>query len=353
LFLQLSNKPLLETVGPVRAILARILPNGDHELRMRRLLQFCPATFVSRVYRGAWFVALLLLTSACDRTPRSYIVLYCAQDQSLAEPILRRFESQSGLQVRAVFDSEAAKTVGLANRLISEASHPSADVYWGNEEFRARQLLALGVLDTVEGLKTFGQRSRQWVVRDAPVPPELESLQSMMELTNRAFKGRLSIAHPRFGTTSTHFHALRQHWGDTPWREWCRALAQNDPFIEEGNSQVVQRVARGEALLGLTDSDDILAAQRQGLKVRPLRSFPETLLIPNTLALVVGAPNPPGALHLVKFLSSPEVELELVSAGGLEPRKDGPLQAALRPDWPKIIFSIDSTAQQLEELFRR
>lgn len=313
-----------------------------------------PATSLAHLL-SSWTFALvcLLLASACHRSPRSHIVLYCAQDQSLAEPILRQFESQTGMEVRAVYDSEATKTVGLANRLISESPHPVADVYWGNEEFRARHLLSLGVFETTHGITTFGRRSRRWVVRDGPLPPGIESIHSLVELTNARLRGKVSLAHPRFGTTSTHFHLLRQHWGENAWREWCRAMAENQPFIEEGNSQVVQRVARGEAWLGLTDSDDIVAGQREGLKVRALHDFPETFSIPNTLARVRGSPNPSGALRLIEFLSSPAVENQLISSGGLEPHTPENPRPGLVPDWNRLISTLESTSRQLEELFHR
>ena len=78
---------------------------------------------------------------------------------------------------------------------------------------------------------------------------------------------------PQFGTTATHFHALRQHWGDARWEAWCRALAANKPFLVDGNSVVVKMVGRGEAWIGLTDSDDIAAGQAEGL---PIAALPMT-----------------------------------------------------------------------------
>jgi ABC-type Fe3+ transport system substrate-binding protein len=174
-----------------------------------------------------------------------------------------------------------------------------------------------------------------------------------VELTNARLRGKVSLAHPRFGTTSTHFHLLRQHWGESAWRDWCRAMAANQPFIEEGNSQVIQRVARGEALLGLTDSDDITAGQREGLKVRALHDFPETFSTPNTLARVRGSPNSSGALRLIQFLSSTTVENQLISAGGLEPNPPYNPRLGLSPDWKRLILDMESTSRQLEELFHR
>src|SRR5881394_1964668 len=40
------------------------------------------------------------------------VVAYCAQDQVYAEPIFSEFEKETGVKVRAVYDSEAVKTVG-------------------------------------------------------------------------------------------------------------------------------------------------------------------------------------------------------------------------------------------------
>src|SRR5262245_32124089 len=79
------------------------------------------------------------------------VVAYVAQDQVYAEPIFKEVEKQTGIQVRAVYDSEAVKTVGLANRLLAEKNHPQCDVFWGNEEMRTRQLAAQEVFRAVDG----------------------------------------------------------------------------------------------------------------------------------------------------------------------------------------------------------
>ena len=72
------------------------------------------------------------------------------------------------------------------------------------------------------------------------------------------------MANPQFGTTAAHFQALRQYWGEAKWESWCRALAANRPLLVDGNSVVVKFVAQGEALVGLTDSDDIADGQLKG-----------------------------------------------------------------------------------------
>ena len=146
---------------------------------------------------------------------------------------------QTGIKVRAVFDSEAVKTVGIANRLLAERNHPQCDVFWGNEEMRTRQLAAAGVFRETNGVATFGYRSRRIVINTNLLAPA-SAPRSLLELTNQAWRGKVALAYPQFGTTSTHFHALRQLWGEAAWEAWCRGIAANQPFLVDGNSVVVR-----------------------------------------------------------------------------------------------------------------
>ena len=283
--------------------------------------------------------------------PQKEVVVYCAQDQVYAEPLFREFEQQTGLAVRPLFDSEAMKTVGLANRLLAERDHPQADVFWGNEELRTRQLAARDVFRQTNGWAAFGYRSRRIVVNtnllslaDVPV--------SLADLTNARWRGKVSLAYPMFGTTATHFLALRQAWGETNWLAWCRALAANQPFLEEGNSGVVKRVGRGAALIGLTDSDDILAGQREGLPVAALPLTAEMLLIPNTVAITRHTPHPATAQRLFDWLRRPETIRKLVAAGALEGvSATETTKPALQPDWEAMLRDLSRATAQMKEVF--
>src|SRR6266567_1928404 len=198
--------------------------------------------------------------------PAPLVVVYASQDQVFAEPILNAFEKEAGTRVRAVYDSEAVKTVAIVNRLLAERNHPQCDVFWGNEELRTRQLAAQGLFRETNGWAAVGYRSRRIVINTNQLSLAAGP-RSLRDLTNQTWRGRIALAYPLFGTTATHLLALRQHWGDTAWQTWCRALQANKPFLVDGNSVVVRFVARGEAAVGLTDSDDIAAEQREGAPV--------------------------------------------------------------------------------------
>src|SRR5437867_734707 len=105
---------------------------------------------------------LLLFSAGCDSNRQGEVVVYTSQDREYAEPIFQEFTRRSGIKVNALYDSEAAKTVGLANRLLAEKSHPQSDVFWNNEELRTWQLAAKGVLET--NWASVGYRSRRVVL---------------------------------------------------------------------------------------------------------------------------------------------------------------------------------------------
>ena len=114
--------------------------------------------------RAVWVLCLCALALvSCRRSDSPSVVIYTSQDQQFAEPILAEFTRQTGIKVSAVYDSEAVKTVGLANRLLAEASHPQCDVWWSNEALRTWQLARRGVLDA-NTLVEFGFRSRRIVI---------------------------------------------------------------------------------------------------------------------------------------------------------------------------------------------
>ncbi len=301
-------------------------------------------------YWGYLLPAFLAAWAGCSHHQADGVVVYTAQDQVYAEPIFREFTRQTGIPVRAVFDSEAVKTVGLANRLLAEKDHPQCDVFWGNEELRARQLAMRGVFQETPGLATFGYRTRRLVVNTNLVSAANQPT-SLLELTNAAWRGKVALAYPLFGTTATHFLALRRLWGTEGWEAWCRALQASQPKLVDGNSLVVQLVGRGEAAIGLTDSDDIEAGKREGLPIAAMPWNSETLFIPNAVGIISGAPHPAPAGQLYRFLQQPETVARLVSTQALEGSQ--PQHAALRVEWPQLLQNLEPATDQMRAIFLR
>ena len=326
----------------------RPVPEGGRTRGNSRLFKIASAPVIV-----VGFAILLFLLIPLPSRPLTQVVAYCAQDQEYAEPILRAFNEQTGLKARAVYDSEAVKTVGLANRLLAERPHPQCDVFWGNEELRTRQLAAQEVFRETNGWAAVGYRSRRIVINTNQVSLTAAP-HSLLELTNAAWRGKVALAYPQFGTTATHFHALRQHWGDERWRAWCQALVANNPLLVDGNSVVVKMVGRGEAWIGLTDSDDVAAGLKEGLPLAPLPLSEEMLLIPNTVAIVRGAPHPETAQRLFEYLQRREVVQQLVAAQALEGHSGSEVTSpTLKVRWDALRRDLEGTTAELNRIFLR
>jgi len=213
---------------------------------------------------------------------------------------------------------------------------------------------ARGVFRQSNGWTRLGYRTRRIVINTnfltAAAAPR-----AFRDATNAAWRGKLALAYPLFGTTATHFHALRQHWGDGAWQNWCRALAANKPFLVDGNSVVVKMVSRGEAWFGFTDSDDIAGAQREGFPVAPLPVTDETLFIPNTVGVIRNCPHPAAAERLYEYLSNAKVSEKLVEARALEGAALDPATAArgLTVDWEQLLRDLDAVTGETKEIFLR
>ena len=304
----------------------------------------------------AFFIPILVfcLCLGCKQNAAPEVVIYTSQDEEYADPIFKDFEKAAGVKVRAVYDSEAVKTVGLVNRLLAESSHPQCDVFWNNEELRTRLLAARNIFRETNGWVLMGYRTRRLVVNTNSLPLAKAPL-TFSDATNALWRGKAALAYPLFGTTATHFLALRQHWGDARWQAWCRALVDNKPFLVDGNSVVVKQVGNGEAWFGFTDSDDAASEQKEGLPVATMPMTEETLIVHNTAGVVRGSPHPAEAQRLFEYLQSPEVQQRLVREQALESATPGNPQAGpgLKVDWDGLLRDLDSATAEMKAIFLR
>ena len=93
-----------------------------------------------RVFKTIAATALLgaaALLTGCWAAGDNEVVVYAALDREFSEPILDRFTADTGISVRAVYDKESTKTVGLTNRILGERKKPQCDLFWNNEIKRA------------------------------------------------------------------------------------------------------------------------------------------------------------------------------------------------------------------------
>ncbi|MCA8957086.1 MAG: extracellular solute-binding protein [Planctomycetes bacterium] len=277
-------------------------------------------------------LAALALT-ACGRGPD--VQLYVALDQEHSQAMVQRFEAKSGMRVKARYDTEASKTVGLVSALIEEAPRPRCDVFWNNELAQTVRLAQKGVLQAyaspaAAGIPAryrdpkalwhgFAARARVFIVNTKRIPDPKDYPRRLRDLIDPKWKGQCAIARPLTGTTLTHFTALRLAMGEQKLDEFIAAMRSNEVAFLQSNGATMKETASGKLAFALTDTDDFHVALRKGNPVAAV--FPDqedgglgTMLIPNSVAMVKGAPHPEAARKLIDFILSKEVEGLLAAA---------------------------------------
>ena len=269
-------------------------------------------------------LALILLGVSCGGPAPDPVVLYCSVDDLYARDLFAAFTRETGIPVRPLFDTEEAKSLGLAHRILAERSSPQADVFWNGECSRTALLAREGALEAFRpasaagvpgpwrdpaGFWTgFGARARVIVYNTQRVSqPPL----TLAGLADPKWRGRVAMANPAFGTTAAHVAALAHAQGEDALLKLLAALKANGLRLVGGNSHVRDLVARGDCDLGLTDTDDVWIGKDRGDPidmVYPDQEGAGTLLIPNSAALVKGAPHPAEARKFLEWLLRPETE---------------------------------------------
>ncbi len=282
------------------------------------------------------------------------VVVYTSEDQVFSEPILKDFERDTGIRVKAVYDTEETKSTGVMNRLMAEKNNPQADVYWANEPVRAEGLRQMGiaaayispnakdipaVFKNTEGYWTgFSARARVLIVNQQATDKP-DSISAYVDLR---WKGKAVMANPIFGTTTNQIAALFSIWGDQKTEAFMDDLKKNNVKISTSNGESADLVASGEFNFSLVDSDDVINRIKQGKPVQMV--YPDQgeneigcLILPNVTMLIKGAPHPEAGKKLVNYLLSRDTERKLAYADcaqiPLNPGVDTPPEV---PDIRKI-----------------
>jgi iron(III) transport system substrate-binding protein len=326
--------------------------------------------------KALWILLLLAVASAIALwrfypsigTP--IVVVYVSHDQIFSEPILNDFEKETGITVRAVYDTEETKSAGTMNRLIAEKNNPQADVYWANEPIRAEILRqrgiaaayvspnAVGIPETFRnpnGYWTgFAARARVLIVHQDVNPRPT----SVLSYADPRWRGRTVIANPLFGTTTAQIAALFVLWGDERGRAFMQDLRNYEVKLSPSNGDSADFVARGEFAFSLVDSDDVVNRIKQHQRVTMV--YPDQgvdqigcFIVPNAAVLIAGAPHQEVGKKLIDYLLSKETERKLAfsDAAQIPLHPDVPMPSQLQPiesikvmkvDYPQIAAKLQA-----------
>lgn len=291
--------------------------------------------------------AALLASSAHAASDAKPVTLYVAADAGVVGQLVAAFEAESGLRVRVVSQPASQGASGLVERLRSEKERPQADVFWNSEPFQMQAAANAGLLaplqdDSVRDWPAssigegrlwhgFAQSVRVIVFNTDRVRPE-DAPGSMDGLLAERFRGSIVAPTASPGATRAHLAAMSIWWGQDRLREHLRGLRSAGVRRVGSSGEAVAAVGAGEASVGVANSDDAWAAKSRGLPIGMLyvrHDVPGTtgatggaaekqrigpMVIPQTVALVAGGPNPSGGRRLAVFLLSERAERMLAQS---------------------------------------
>lgn len=205
-------------------------------------------------------LGILILIAGC-RSNGDDLVIYSGRSSALVDPLIERFQEQTGLRVGVRYGD----TAQLAVALIEEGEQSSADLFWAQDGG------ALGALER-EGLfaplpesllelviRQYRGEAGTWIAtsgrartlvyaRDRIDTTQLP--RSIFELARPEYRDRVGWA-PTNGSFQAHVTALRHLVGDDSTRAWLEAMRDNGAKSYPRNSAIVQAVADGEIDFGL------------------------------------------------------------------------------------------------------
>lgn len=311
------------------------------------------------------------------------VVVYTSVDQIFSEPIFAGFEKEHHIRVKAVYDIEAVKSAGLVNRLLAEKNNPRCDVFWNSEILRTLLLQRKGILkqysassarDIPEQFKDrqgywtgFAGRLRVFVINTDLVEAS-EYPSSLQDLLLAKWKGKTAMANPLFGTTATHVASIFSTLGSKESRALFTGLAKNKIHIVDGNSVVRDMTGSGEVAIGITDSDDVEVGISAGMPIKAVSISDAgggSLLIPNTVALIAGGPNPDAGKIFIEYVLSKETVQKLINTGAAQvPLRKGMMSSEKRlvaasdiqnmhHDYQKMSSHLDEAVKTAQQIFIR
>lgn len=321
-----------------------------------------------------WLVVIVSI-SGCGKSEPPEVVVYTALDQQFSKPIFAKFTQETGIIVKARYDIESTKTVGLTQTILKERDRPRCDLFWNNEILNTHRLERANLLrpynspaaaDFPASTRSpkgtwygFAARARVLIINTNQVGGDRRP-KSIRDLADPWWYERCGIAKPLFGTTATHAACLFAAWGDDDAKEFFRDVKHN-ARIMSGNKQVAEAVAAASLAFGLTDTDDAIIELEKGMPVAIIYPDQEagqvgTLYIPNTLSLIQGAPHPKEAEQLMNYLLSADVERKLAAGPSAQiplrpgvaasPRvKTPPEIRAMEVDWSAATRKWDAAAE--------
>jgi iron(III) transport system substrate-binding protein len=196
-------------------------------------------------------------------SPGGQVTVYSGRGEQLVQPVLDRFQEETGIEVRVRYGD----TAEMAAAILEEGRNTPADVYYGQDAGALGALALEGltrklpddVLDLVEN--RFKSPDGLWVGtsgRARVVTYNTDELSvsdlpdSILDYVDPRWERKLGWA-PTNGSFQAWITALRVLEGEQVAREWLEGINELNPLVYEGNTPIVRAAITGEIQAGFVN----------------------------------------------------------------------------------------------------
>lgn len=340
------------------------LVSGHHASHRRTLIGACLGLLALCAFGGA--------VPVC--AAEGSITLYSGRGKSLVGPVIEKFQTSTGIEVRVKYGDSAE----MAATILEEGRRSPADVFYSQDAgalgaLATEDLLATlpaEVLDRVDA--RFRSPSGTWVGTsgrarvvayntDAVAVDDLPS--SILGFTDPAWKGRIGWA-PTNGSFQSFVTAMRVDLGEDAAEDWLRAIIANEPRVYPKNSAIVAALGDGEVDVGFVNHYYLFRFLSERGESFPVRNYYPTRGDVGALINVAGvgmlgtSRNSEAALQFIQFLLGAEAQQFFADETNEYPLIDGVhANPALKPlaeiDTPEIDLSDLSDLKGTLELLQK
>lgn len=248
-------------------------------------------------------------------------VLYCGRSTNLVEPLIEKFEQETGIKVQM----KAGGTPELALTIQQEGDRSPADLFWAQDAGALGALASKGLLaelpdDVYADVRdVFRSKDKSWVgtsgrarvLAYSPLRIKKEELPlSVYDLTDDKWKGRVGWA-PSNGSFKAFLTAMRVVDGQDKARQWLMDMKANEPKVYPKNTPIVEALAAGEIDLGLPNHYYLLRFKADDPSYPVSQTFFKdgdigNLVFVAGVGIVKAGKHQDAALKFVRFLLSKE-----------------------------------------------
>lgn len=257
------------------------------------------------------------------------LVVYSARNENFVEPLLDKFEQETGIEVVALHGAEPLQ-------IQEEAGNVQADIYISNDLGALGYLHGEGLLEgsNPDGIDTIPEdfraddnayfaisaRSRGFIYNKEMITEEEmpKSIEDLFDAKWADVENGYAITRGGNGGMLGNVSALRYEWGDEKTADWIASIRENAAGIFEGHGDIRRAVGAGEHAFGLVNNyyfhQQLLENDNNVGFIYLDQGEDEMGVIANAagVGLVANGPNSENAQTFLEWVLLPENQVEFV-----------------------------------------